>query len=549
MFSDLENHWSKPSILELARRNLVRGYPDGTFRPNAPVTRAEFAVLMFNCFSKAPIIRESINFKDVTKKYWAYDAIQKATSRGFLVGYPDQTFKPEQQIPRVQTIIAYAGYQKLEIPVEREIYVNTSLDQLLKLYFEDAADIPSYAKPLMLNAAYHYYVVNYPNSKKLNPNKPSTRGEVAALICQALKFWGTVPVESIATENPFAIFPQYDFAAPFSQGLGIVSNRLEYPSFGYQQIVIDQKGKPVIDLQAYNWSSQQFSDGLLQVSVDGKSGFITTSGNVVISPQFESASDFSEIFSAVYVNGKYGYIDPSGTMRIPPQFDQAGQFKNGIAWVSLNQKYGYINPLGQVIIPIEYELASDFSEGLAQVQIEGKFGFINPEGKIIISPQFESCESFSDGLARVKLENQYGFIDKTGKIVIQTANYVESFSEGRAAILVNDKWGFIDQTGKIVIAPRFYGIKHMQRPVVQKFSEGLAAVRLGAICGFIDKNGNWVIRPKFSDATPFSEGLAAVHWDGKWISRPTAYDSSATPTDWETVLEDGKWGYIKNPLP
>ncbi|MEA5500893.1 WG repeat-containing protein [Limnoraphis robusta Tam1] len=548
MFSDVQNHWAKSSILELAGRNLVSGYPDGTFRPNAPVTRAEFAVLMFNCFSEAPIIREPLNFKDVTKTYWAYDAIQKATSRVFLVGYPDKTFKPEQQIPRVQTIIAYAGYKKLEIPTGPEIYVNTSLDQLLKLYFEDAADIPIYAKPLMLNAAYHYYVVNYPNSKKLNPNKPSTRGEVAALICQALKFWGAVTVESIATENPLAIFPQYDFAAPFSQGLAVVSNRLEYPSFGYQQIVIDQKGKPVIDLQAYNWTSLQFSDGLLQVSVNEKAGFITKSGNMVISPQFEAASDFSEVFAAVYIDGKYGYIDPSGTMRIPPQFDQAGQFKNGMAMVSLNQKYGYINQLGKVIIPIEYESASDFSEGLAKVKIEGKFGFINPQGNLVISPQFESCESFSEGLARVKLENQYGFIDKTGKIVIKTSNHVESFSEGLAAILVNDKWGFIDKTGKIVIAPQFYGINHIQPSIVKRFSEGLAAVRLGAICGFIDQNGNWVIRPKFSDADSFSEGVASVNWGGKWISRPTAYDGSAVPTDWETVLEDGKWGYIKNPL-
>lgn len=548
MFSDVQNHWAKSSILELAGRNLVSGYPDGTFRPNAPVTRAEFAVLMFNCFSKARIIRDFINFKDVPKSHWAYDAIKKANSRGFLVGYPDKTFKPEQQIPRVQTMIAYAGYLKLENPQSPAINGDLSLDKLLQSYFEDAANIPNYAKPLMLAAAYHYLVVNYPNPKKLNPNKPSTRGEVAALICQALKFWGSVPAEYIATENPFAIFPQYDFAAPFSQGLAVVSNRLGAPSFGYQQIVIDQKGKPVIDLQPYNWTSQQFSDGLLQVSVNEKAGFITTSGNIVISPQFEEAFDFSEVFAAVKIDGKYGYIDPSGTMRIPPQFDGAGQFKNGIAVVRLNQKYGYINQLGQVIIPIEYESASDFSEGLAQVKIEGKFGFINPQGNIIISPQFESCESFSDGLARVNLENQYGFIDKTGQIVIKTSNYVESFSEGRAAILVNDKWGFMDQTGKIVITPQFYGIKYMKRPIVQAFSEGLAAVRLGAICGFIDKNGNWVIRPKFSDADSFSEGVASVNWDGEWITRSIGYDSSAIPVDWETVLEDGKWGYIKNPL-
>ena len=548
MFSDIQNHWAKPCILELAERNLVSGYPDGTFRPNSPVTRAEFAVLMFNCFSKAPVIQESINFKDVAKTYWAYDAIQKATARGFLVGYPDKTFKPDQQIPRVQTMIAYASYLKLTTPQEPAINGDLSLENLLQVYFEDAADIPNYAKPLMLNAAYHYFVVNYPNSRKLNPNKPSSRGEVAALICQALKFWSVVPINYIAIAEPLAIFPQYDFASPFSQGLAVVSNRLQYPSFGYQNLVIDQKGQLTIDLQPYDWSSQQFSDGLLKVSVNGKLGFITTSGNLVISPQFEQASDFSEVFAAVKIDNKYGYTDPSGTVIIKPQFDEAGQFKDNIARVSLNQKYGYINKLGKVIIPIEYEFASDFSEGLGKVKIEGKFGFIDTQGNVAISPKFEFCDSFSDGLARVKLENQYGFIDKTGKVVIQTSNYVESFSEGRSAILANDKWGFIDRNGQIVIAPQFYGLEHMKRPIVQRFSEGLSAVRLGKNCGFIDRDGNWIIRPKFSDADSFSEGFASVNWDGKWITRPIGFDGSANPIDFETALEGGKWGYIKNPL-
>ena len=551
MFSDVQNHWAKSSILELAERNLVRGYPDGTFRPNAGLTRAEFAVLMFNCFSKAPIVRPSIKFKDVSENHWAFRAIEKATSRGFLVGYPDQTFKPDEQITRVQTIIAYASYLKLKVPQEPAINGDFSTENILQVYFEDAPDIPNYAKRLMLAAAHHYFVVNHPNRQKLNPNKPSTRGEVAALICQALKFWGVVPIEHIAIAEPLAIFPQYSSISSFNEGLAIVNSSLRASNFYPGWTVIDKKGQVVLNTRSLDWTGQQFSEGLLRVSLNGKLGFINQSGTFVIPATLEFSDDFSEGFAGVKIDKKFGYINRAGTAVISPQFDSVGPFKGGIAPVSLNQKYGYINALGEVIVPIEYEFAINFYEGMAIVKKGGKYGFVDAQGNEAIAPQFESCKSFSDGLAQVRLENRYGFIDKTGELVIQTPYSVESFSEGLAAILVDDKWGYIDRTGQIVISPLFYGLEYMKPwfyPAAQPFSEGLAAVRVGKNCGFIDADGNWMIRPKFSDARSFSEGLAPVSWDGEWITRPIGFDGSANPVDFETTLEGAKWGYVNNPL-
>ena len=179
MFSDIENHWAKDSILQLGERQLVSGYPNGTYRPDSRVTRAEFAVLMCNLFPDAPIIQSAIPFKDVSEKHWAYKAIKTASEKAFFVGYPDFLFKPDLHIPRVQALIVVAAQLKLKVP--------TNFEGILSLSFDDAMQIPKYAKPTLAAAVMGALVVNYPNVRDLKPNQAATRGEVATFLTQALK--------------------------------------------------------------------------------------------------------------------------------------------------------------------------------------------------------------------------------------------------------------------------------------------------------------------------------------------------------------------------
>jgi hypothetical protein len=188
MFSDIDNHWAKDCILQLAKRQ-VSGYPERTYRPNALVTRAEFAVLMCNLFANAPVVQTAANFKDVSEKHWAYRAIKTASEKAFFVGYPDLTFKPNQHIPRVQGIIVVAAQLKLKPP--------TDVNKILSIAFNDAMQIPNYAKNMIAAATIGSFVVNYPNVKELKPNQTMTRGEVATLLTQALEIPG-VPEEYIA---------------------------------------------------------------------------------------------------------------------------------------------------------------------------------------------------------------------------------------------------------------------------------------------------------------------------------------------------------------
>ncbi|GAB4179051.1 MAG: hypothetical protein Fur006_11960 [Coleofasciculaceae cyanobacterium] len=188
-FTDIQNYWAKDCINQMAARKLVSGYPDNTFRPNATITRAEFAVLMLNAFPDAPEKRPGTPFKDVPANHWAHKAIQDTYKRGFFSGYPGGTFQPNQPIPRVQAIGVLAGARNLSF--------SGNAEGTLKQYFEDAGQIPNYAKNAIAAATINSLVVNYPNVKQIKPNQSITRGEVAALICRAL-FIYAVPPQYIA---------------------------------------------------------------------------------------------------------------------------------------------------------------------------------------------------------------------------------------------------------------------------------------------------------------------------------------------------------------
>ncbi|MBE8968152.1 DUF3370 family protein [Nostocales cyanobacterium LEGE 12452] len=188
-FSDTQSYWAKNCVQQLGERKLITGYPDGSFRPEATVTRAEAAVLMLNAFPDSLVKRTATSFKDVPSNYWANKAISTAYQKGFFSGYTGGIFQPNQPIPRAQIIGVVAGgknYSLISNPT-----------QILQQYFNDAGQIPNYAQSSIASATINSIVVNYPNVKQLKPLQSATRGEVAALICRALNIY-TVPPQYIA---------------------------------------------------------------------------------------------------------------------------------------------------------------------------------------------------------------------------------------------------------------------------------------------------------------------------------------------------------------
>ncbi|MEH2194983.1 MAG: S-layer homology domain-containing protein [Nostoc sp.] len=176
-FNDVPtSFWGRRFIDVLSSRSILKGFPDYSFRPNQPVNRAEFAAIVQKAFDQEPS-KTAIAFQDVPTKFWATPAIDQAISDGFLTGYPKKTFKPQENISRVQVLVALVSGLNLKAP--------TSPNKILSVY-KDAKDIPPYAIGKIATATTNGLVVNYPNPQILAPNKVASRAEVAAMIHQAL---------------------------------------------------------------------------------------------------------------------------------------------------------------------------------------------------------------------------------------------------------------------------------------------------------------------------------------------------------------------------
>jgi hypothetical protein len=183
-FTDVgSNYWARPFIERLAAEDIIAGFPDGSFQPNQPVTRAQFAAIVRQAFNQ-PMSRSAPNFPDVAADYWAREAIANAYSQGFMSGYPDNSFKPSQEIPRVQVLVALTN--------GLDFNANGSINQALSMY-RDGSEVPSYAEDEVATATEKGMVVNYPNIDRLQPQAIATRADVAAFIYQALVAQGRMP--------------------------------------------------------------------------------------------------------------------------------------------------------------------------------------------------------------------------------------------------------------------------------------------------------------------------------------------------------------------
>lgn len=108
-FTDIpSDFWGRRFIDKLSSRGIIKGFPDYSFRPNQPVSRAEFAAMVQQAFN-TKVRSKGLSFEDISEKYWAAPAIDRAIGAGFLKGYPDKTFKPQQKISRVQVLVALAS--------------------------------------------------------------------------------------------------------------------------------------------------------------------------------------------------------------------------------------------------------------------------------------------------------------------------------------------------------------------------------------------------------------------------------------------------------
>ena len=100
-FSDANDDWYSKAINYVVSKNLISGYPNGTFKPNESITRAEFAQMISGYVKNEK--NSSSDFQDV-KDHWAKDAIDKLYGNKNVSGYPDGSFKPNAKITRAEAV-------------------------------------------------------------------------------------------------------------------------------------------------------------------------------------------------------------------------------------------------------------------------------------------------------------------------------------------------------------------------------------------------------------------------------------------------------------
>ncbi|WP_405108626.1 S-layer homology domain-containing protein [Paenibacillus sp. FSL K6-1217] len=105
-FKDIANHWAKEGIERAASMGFVNGFGDGTFRPDVRITRAEFVVMTARAFDFEAKGAMPLNFRDVdTIPVWARDYIAEAEQTGLIKGYADGSFRPNQWISRSEMAV------------------------------------------------------------------------------------------------------------------------------------------------------------------------------------------------------------------------------------------------------------------------------------------------------------------------------------------------------------------------------------------------------------------------------------------------------------
>ncbi|MEM6450850.1 MAG: S-layer homology domain-containing protein [Cyanobacteria bacterium P01_D01_bin.105] len=193
-FADVpDNYWAKPYIDALSSRGLISGFDDGTFRPDQPVTRAQIANIVSRTFDLTAD-QENLAFSDVETNFWARESIGEVVRGGFMAGFPNDTFAPNDPVTRTQSLTTLVTGLGITPPTN----IQAAIDR-----YDDANAIPNWATEKVAAATAGGIVVNYPNQEALKPTEPTTRAELAAIIYQALAKEGVVtPIESEYVVKP-----------------------------------------------------------------------------------------------------------------------------------------------------------------------------------------------------------------------------------------------------------------------------------------------------------------------------------------------------------
>lgn len=171
--TDYMGHWAEKNIEDWLHKGYVSGYPDGSFKPEGFVTRAEFVKMVNLSFGYTEL--DNINFLDVDKNDWFYIEIQKGFKAGYINGISSDKFAPESHITREQAAVIICKILELD-----------SQNDLSKSNFSDHNNISLWAKNYVNLAANLSIVQGYENNS-FKPQNPIKRAEAIKVLQRAIE--------------------------------------------------------------------------------------------------------------------------------------------------------------------------------------------------------------------------------------------------------------------------------------------------------------------------------------------------------------------------
>ncbi|MGI2294852.1 S-layer homology domain-containing protein [Paenibacillus sp. GXUN7292] len=178
--TDLDGHPASREIAEAVGLGIVNGYPDSTFRPEASVTRAEFAAMLMRGL-KPQVEGAALTFKDkAVIGDWAIAPVAQSVQLGIINGYGDNTFRPNAKITRAEMITM----------VMRASGVDTNKAPQLTGFTDDKA-IPAWAKPSVSKAQETGIIIVGGINAAFEPQVLANRAEAASAIVRMLKLKNT----------------------------------------------------------------------------------------------------------------------------------------------------------------------------------------------------------------------------------------------------------------------------------------------------------------------------------------------------------------------
>ena len=165
--TDIKGHWAEEAINNFINKGYIHGYEDSTFRPDNSITRAEFITIFNKYFGLTNTSGKS--FTD-TANHWAKNEIDIAITNNIIVGFEDKTFRPDEPMTREQAALIISNYKKLQ---------NNNLNNISK--YSDSNNISSWAKNAVEAMLENGYIYGY-SDNTLKAKNNLTRAEAVTLL-------------------------------------------------------------------------------------------------------------------------------------------------------------------------------------------------------------------------------------------------------------------------------------------------------------------------------------------------------------------------------